>query len=67
MYFSLYICFRQKANSLHDVVKNSDGAAALILVSGEKAKELRLQVIARIKGFADAAQVFNISVAGHFI
>uniref|UniRef100_A0A7C9A614 Acetyl-CoA C-acetyltransferase n=1 Tax=Opuntia streptacantha TaxID=393608 RepID=A0A7C9A614_OPUST len=34
----------------------SDGAAALILVSGEKAKELRLQVIARIKGFADAAQ-----------
>lgn len=34
----------------------SDGAAALVLVSGEKAKELGLQVIARIKGFADAAQ-----------
>ncbi|KAL2945065.1 putative acetyl-CoA acetyltransferase cytosolic 2 [Bienertia sinuspersici] len=34
----------------------SDGAAALILVSGEKAKKLGLQVIARIKGFADAAQ-----------
>ncbi|KAL9230019.1 hypothetical protein vseg_005420 [Gypsophila vaccaria] len=34
----------------------SDGAAALVLVSGEKAKKLRLQVIARIRGFADAAQ-----------
>lgn len=34
----------------------SDGAAALILVSGDKAKQLGLQVIARIKGFADAAQ-----------
>lgn len=34
----------------------SDGAAALILVSGAKAVELGLQVIARIKGFADAAQ-----------
>lgn len=34
----------------------SDGAAALVLVSGEKAKELGLQVLARIRGFADAAQ-----------
>ncbi|CAN1336572.1 Probable acetyl-CoA acetyltransferase, cytosolic 2, partial [Linum perenne] len=34
---------------------NSDGAAALVLVSGEKARELGLQVIAKIKGFADAA------------
>ncbi|XP_074320130.1 acetyl-CoA acetyltransferase 1-like isoform X2 [Silene latifolia] len=34
----------------------SDGAAALVLVSGEKAKKLGLQVIARIRGFADAAQ-----------
>ncbi|KMT12983.1 hypothetical protein BVRB_4g090610 [Beta vulgaris subsp. vulgaris] len=34
----------------------SDGAAALVLVSGEKAKKLGLHVIARIKGFADAAQ-----------
>ncbi|XP_062013677.1 acetyl-CoA acetyltransferase 2 isoform X2 [Rosa rugosa] len=34
----------------------SDGAAALVLVSGEKALELGLQVIAKIKGFADAAQ-----------
>lgn len=34
----------------------SDGGAALVLVSGEKAKELGLQVIARIRGFSDAAQ-----------
>jgi hypothetical protein len=27
------------------------------LVSGQKAQELGLQVLARIKGFADAAQV----------
>ncbi|KAF0888090.1 hypothetical protein E2562_010799 [Oryza meyeriana var. granulata] len=47
----------------------SDGAAALVLVSGQKAQELGLQVIARIKGFADAAQVLRekggkIGVAG---
>lgn len=35
----------------------SDGAAALVLVSGEKALQLGLQVIAKIKGFSDAAQV----------
>ncbi|XP_062079673.1 acetyl-CoA acetyltransferase 2-like isoform X1 [Humulus lupulus] len=35
---------------------NSDGAAALVLVSGEKALQLGLQVIAKIKGYADAAQ-----------
>ncbi|CAD6203913.1 unnamed protein product [Miscanthus lutarioriparius] len=34
----------------------SDGAAALVLVSGQKAQELGLQVHARIKGYADAAQ-----------
>ncbi|KAK3010032.1 hypothetical protein RJ639_010995, partial [Escallonia herrerae] len=34
----------------------SDGAAALVLVSGEKALRLGLQVIAKIRGFADAAQ-----------
>ncbi|KAG0461538.1 hypothetical protein HPP92_021835 [Vanilla planifolia] len=34
----------------------SDGAAALVLVSGAKARELGLQVIARIRGYADAAQ-----------
>ncbi|EXB49753.1 putative acetyl-CoA acetyltransferase, cytosolic 2 [Morus notabilis] len=34
----------------------SDGAAAFVLVSGEKALQLGLQVIAKIKGFADAAQ-----------
>lgn len=36
---------------------NSDGAAALVLVSEEKARELGLHVIAKIKGYADAAQV----------
>ncbi|XP_076905105.1 acetyl-CoA acetyltransferase 1-like [Bidens hawaiensis] len=34
----------------------SDGAAALVLVSGEKALKLGLKVIAKIRGFADAAQ-----------
>ncbi|CAJ2633557.1 unnamed protein product [Trifolium pratense] len=34
----------------------SDGAAALVLVSGEKALKLGLQVIAKISGYADAAQ-----------
>ncbi|KAG2719596.1 hypothetical protein I3760_03G273100 [Carya illinoinensis] len=34
----------------------SDGAAALVLVSGETAVKLGLQVIAKIKGYADAAQ-----------
>ncbi|XP_065633691.1 acetyl-CoA acetyltransferase 2 isoform X2 [Quercus suber] len=34
----------------------SDGAAALVLVSGEKVLQLGLQVIAKIKGYADAAQ-----------
>nr|AHZ96597.1 acetyl-CoA C-acetyl transferase [Aquilaria sinensis] len=34
----------------------SDGAAALVLVSGEKARKLGLQVIAKIRGYADAAQ-----------
>lgn len=34
----------------------NDGASALVLVSKEKAKELGLKPIARILGFADAAQ-----------
>ncbi|RAL37903.1 hypothetical protein DM860_000597 [Cuscuta australis] len=34
----------------------SDGAAALVLVSGEKVIELGLRVIAKIRGYADAAQ-----------
>jgi acetyl-CoA C-acetyltransferase len=34
----------------------SDGAAALVLVSGEKALKLGLNVIAKIRGYADAAQ-----------
>ncbi|KAI4304552.1 hypothetical protein MLD38_040046 [Melastoma candidum] len=33
----------------------SDGAASLVLVSGQKALELGLQVIAKISGYADAA------------
>ncbi|KAL2547748.1 putative acetyl-CoA acetyltransferase [Forsythia ovata] len=34
----------------------SDGAAALVLVSGEKALKLGLEVIAKITGYADAAK-----------
>lgn len=34
----------------------NDGAAALVLMSTEKAKELNLEPIAHIKGYADAAQ-----------
>ncbi|KAF3783543.1 putative acetyl-CoA acetyltransferase cytosolic 2, partial [Nymphaea thermarum] len=39
----------------------SDGAAALILVSGEKALKLGVPIIARIRGYGEAAQV----VYGH--
>jgi acetyl-CoA C-acetyltransferase len=34
----------------------SDGAAAIVLVSGQKARELNLKVIAKIRGYADAAK-----------
>lgn len=34
----------------------NDGAAALVLMSGEKVKELGLKPIARIRGYADAEQ-----------
>jgi acetyl-CoA C-acetyltransferase len=34
----------------------NDGAAAVVLMSAEKAKELGLRPIAKIRGFADAAQ-----------
>jgi len=34
----------------------NDGAGAVVLMSREKAEELRLKVLASIKGFADAAQ-----------
>lgn len=40
-----------------DIVLCSDGAAALVLVSGAMAVKLGLDVIARIRGYADAAQV----------
>ena len=39
------------------VMMDSDGAATSVLVSGEKVLQLGLQVIAKIKGYADAAQV----------
>lgn len=44
-------------NENENVLVDSDGAAALVLVSGEKALKLGLQVIAKITGYADAAQV----------
>ncbi|QHO38474.1 putative acetyl-CoA acetyltransferase, cytosolic [Arachis hypogaea] len=39
----------------------SDEAAAIVLVSKEKARELRLHVIAKIRGFTDAAQVVSLA------
>lgn len=41
------------------ILIDSDGAAALVLVSGETALKLGLQVIAKITGYADAAQVIH--------
>lgn len=41
---------------------NSDGAAALVLVSGEKALQLGLKVIAKISGYSDAAQVTYLNI-----
>lgn len=41
------------------LILDSDGAAALVLVSGKKALELGLEAIAVIKGYADAAQVIK--------
>jgi len=35
---------------------NSDGAAAVVLVSGKKARELGLPVLARVRGWGEAAQ-----------
>jgi acetyl-CoA C-acetyltransferase len=37
----------------------SDGAAALVLMSGQKVKELELTPIAKILGWGEAAQVFH--------
>jgi len=36
---------------------SSDGIVALVLVSGKKARELGLHVIAKIKGYGDAPKV----------
>ena len=40
----------------------NDGAAALVLVSGEKALELGLKVIAKVSGYADAEQVITYDI-----
>jgi hypothetical protein len=45
------------SNAPKYLAEASDGAAAIVLVSGEKAKNLGLQVLARIIGYADASQV----------
>lgn len=39
--------------------KLNDGAAALILMSGSKAQELGVKPLARVLGYADAAQVLH--------
>jgi acetyl-CoA C-acetyltransferase len=38
----------------------NDGAAGLVLANGAKARVLGLHVIAKLRGYADAAQVFWI-------
>lgn len=40
----------------------SDGGAALVLVSGETAVKLGLQVLAKISGYGDAAQVLTNNI-----
>ena len=54
---SLILAWALVFNDNDNVLDDSDGAAALVLVSGEKALKLGLQVIAKISGYADAAQV----------
>jgi hypothetical protein len=54
---SLILAWALVFNENDNVLDDSDGAAALVLVSGEKALKLGLQVIAKISGYADAAQV----------
>jgi hypothetical protein len=54
---SLILAWALVFNENDNVLDVSDGAAALVLVSGEKALKLGLQVIAKISGYADAAQV----------
>ena len=44
----------------------SDGAAALVLVSGRKMKELGLTPIAKIIGWGEAAQVLDTKTAAYF-
>lgn len=40
----------------------SDGAAAIVLISGEKVKELGIKTLAKINGWGDAAQVIYIFI-----
>lgn len=40
----------------------SDGAAAIVLISGEKVKELGIKTLAKINGWGDAAQVIYIHI-----
>jgi len=41
------------------LVTHSDGAAALVFVSGDIALKLGMQVLAKIRGYADASQVYS--------
>jgi len=42
----------------------SDGAAALVLVSGRKVQELGLKPVAKILGWGEAEQVFPQRITG---
>ncbi|XP_034675550.1 probable acetyl-CoA acetyltransferase, cytosolic 2 isoform X21 [Vitis riparia] len=59
-YGSFYLTRMHTTNScFHSIglkFKTIDGAATLVLGSGKKAVELRLQVIAKIAGYGDATQ-----------
>ncbi|THU59208.1 hypothetical protein C4D60_Mb03t22550 [Musa balbisiana] len=54
-YLRFQVSVQSPYQSLVTSVCICDGAAALVLVSGKKALELGLQVIAKIRGYADAA------------
>ncbi|XP_059590588.1 uncharacterized protein LOC132253179 [Vitis vinifera] len=59
-YGSFYLTRIHTTNSCFHLIglkfKTIDGAATLVLGSGKKAVELRLQVIAKIAGYGDATQ-----------
>ncbi|XP_034677233.1 uncharacterized protein LOC117907702 isoform X8 [Vitis riparia] len=64
-YGSFYLTRMYTTNScFHSIglkFKTIDGAATLVLGSGKKAVELRLQVIAKIAGYGDATQVVALA------